>query len=572
MKKNFYIKNKFILYFICIVLTVVLSFLFIIAYSFKSYYQQIQLNNSDTLGIYKGELTAEMSNLLDFNQEIISNNYDFQTLALTNYSVVDKIQCTYSLQKLLSNAVPSYGALYLFDQANDISLYAYGSDYKNEQFIENLQLKEDLKAFFRKGSTDALFNWYLYNSDSRALLLNAYQLHNMYICAMMDLHQFTSYWDFSNNHDVAKIAFFNTEQFLSNAEYMKQHKIRIENLQQKNSFLSALLLRNIIQTTDLIGTDVFLCCVMPIAYLWTYSRISVLLAVSVFAVISILIIVIFHSLNKIMLYPLHQIIAATESIENNQITDFTTNTENAAYEFQKINDALVQLLEQKNSLERDNEQKRKNMEHAQLQYFQLQTRSHFFVNSLKSLYSMLENKEYDRMKLMIIAFSNHLRFIFQDNLSLIPLSFELEEVNDYYNIIRIDRLTPIILLQQVSPELYDCPVPPLLIQTFLENSIKYNGKSAQPLRFVIQAEPIELEGIPHMRLRISDNGIGYSSDLLEKLNCADDNLYEYYHIGINNLKRRIHLIYGEGIQMAFFNAPSGGACALICLPIKQKKT
>lgn len=52
---------------------------------------------------------------------------------------------------------------------------------------------------------------------------------------------------------------------------------------------------------------------------------------------------------------------------------------------------------------------------------------------------MLELHEYEKMQRMILAFSNYLRYIFHDNLKVVPLKYELEEVNDYYNIILMDR-------------------------------------------------------------------------------------------------------------------------------------
>lgn len=61
---------------------------------------------------------------------------------------------------------------------------------------------------------------------------------------------------------------------------------------------------------------------------------------------------------------------------------------------------------------------------------------------------MLELHEYEKMQRMILAFSNHLRYIFHDNLKVVPLKYELEEVNDYYNIILMDRSKPILLMQQ----------------------------------------------------------------------------------------------------------------------------
>ena len=73
---------------------------------------------------------------------------------------------------------------------------------------------------------------------------------------------------------------------------------------------------------------------------------------------------------------------------------------------------------------------------------------------------------------------------------------------------------------------------------------------------------------PVLQIMLSDNGIGYAPEILERLNNAENDMYAKEHVGISNLKRRISLIYKSNYQFAFYNKPSGGACALIYLPIK----
>ena len=81
---------------------------------------------------------------------------------------------------------------------------------------------------------------------------------------------------------------------------------------------------------------------------------------------------------------------------------------------------------------------------------------------------------------------------------------------------------------------------------------------------------VEIEERPYLRLRLSDNGAGYSSEVLKKLSEPDEQ-FEQYHIGISNLRRRMALIYQNDYQIAFFNAPNGGACSLIYLPMQTEQ-
>jgi len=75
---------------------------------------------------------------------------------------------------------------------------------------------------------------------------------------------------------------------------------------------------------------------------------------------------------------------------------------------------------------------------------------------------------------------------------------------------QMDRANPFLLNLEVDQSLLDCRVPPLVVQTFLENSFKYNPVHNRILRFLVQIDQIEMEDKPYMRLRLSDNGVGYS--------------------------------------------------------------
>jgi sensor histidine kinase YesM len=152
---------------------------------------------------------------------------------------------------------------------------------------------------------------------------------------------------------------------------------------------------------------------------------------------------------------------------------------------------------------------------------------------------------------------------------LVTLKSELAEAQDYYQIIQMDRANPSLLNLEVDESLMDYKVPPLVVQTFLENSYKYNPGINKFLRFHVKVDQIEMEKKPYIRLRLSDNGVGYGNEILKKLSEVDEQ-FEQHHVGISNLRRRMTLIYQKDYQMAFFNLPDGGACSLIYLPMRKE--
>ena len=75
-----------------------------------------------------------------------------------------------------------------------------------------------------------------------------------------------------------------------------------------------------------------------------------------------------------------------------------------------------------------------------------------------------------------------------------------------------------------------------------------------------------------MRIRLSDNGVGYSQEVLEKINAPEMEIYGKQHVGIANLKKRLQLIYKTDFQIAFYNEAKGGACTFLCLPLEKRET
>lgn len=189
----------------------------------------------------------------------------------------------------------------------------------------------------------------------------------------------------------------------------------------------------------------------------------------------------------------------------------------------------------------------------------------------KSLYGMLENRQIDKMKLMIIAFSNHLRYLFHDNISTVPLSYELREIEDYYQILSLDSGKIFLLDVDVEESLKEYSVPPLIIQSFLENSFKYNDGKRGMVVFSIKIRTTVENDTPYMCIHMQDNGEGYPKEVLDAINQRVKYSFEEHHVGINNLKHRLSILYGENYSFAFYNLPSGGACSIISIPLDRKE-
>ncbi|MCR5656790.1 MAG: histidine kinase [Butyrivibrio sp.] len=537
--------------------------------SIKTFQEQSAKSSATLLDFYAQELENQTSDLQNIVMNIHSSNTSFSTLSSGSYSNNEKITLDYQLRTHINGSVRYGSILMAFSENDEVSIWQVGAGYDKNDFNKNYQLEKSLETFINELPLSSYWRWNLYDDGENVLLILPYKKDRLCIAAGIDLSKFAAkdrnYGD-SENYE---ISFFNESKILTNKDAFAKKRITIDELQNsQNDFFTKL--HYIVQSTDVQNMPVRLAGIMPVSKYIVQYRPFLLLMFVAFILLAILIMGIFEFLLKILVYPLDKISEASQILSDPQNTNELPESDLKfdIQEINQINDALSSLVKQKVSLARENESRKAEKEHAQLQYFQLQTRSHFFINCLKSLYNMLEMGEYDKMRRMIMNFSDHIRFIFHDNLSLITLKDELNEVNDYANIIQTDSSTPIMLIQKVPQELLDCMVPPLLIQTFLENAVKYNAQYHKMLQFVIEGEIAENNEKKYLRLRLSDNGTGYEEDMLEKLNFDADSEYEQYHVGISNLKRRMQILYHGDCNLAFFNnQENGGAMIMIYIPV-----
>lgn len=130
-------------------------------------------------------------------------------------------------------------------------------------------------------------------------------------------------------------------------------------------------------TTPIEETDISMFCLVYSDYMGDFAKVSILVFVLAALVTCIIIVYTFYSFHKILLYPLDQINAATKHLEQNDPASFLSDSQSNIIEYQNINNALSNLIEQKITLTNEKQAEAFEKDHARLQYYQMQTRSHF---------------------------------------------------------------------------------------------------------------------------------------------------------------------------------------------------
>ena len=201
---------------------------------------------------------------------------------------------------------------------------------------------------------------------------------------------------------------------------------------------------------------------------------------------------------------------------------------------------------------------------AELQYLQLQVSPHFYLNALNIIYSLAQIQDFAQIQKMTMHLVNYSRYMFHNVQELVPLEEELRHVNEYIEIQKM-RFGDFEMYQEdVEENLKKELIPPFVLQSFVENSVKYAMRNRKNSRLYLSGKFSSEENV--VILTVRDNGDGYSQDVLESINSetaiSEDS---EKNIGIRNVKERLHIIYGKRAIIKFFN--DNGAVTQIRLPL-----
>ena len=190
---------------------------------------------------------------------------------------------------------------------------------------------------------------------------------------------------------------------------------------------------------------------------------------------------------------------------------------------------------------------------AKLQYLQLQIRPHFYLNCLKSIYSLSAMGENEKVQKLILDLSDYLRYTFRDVKNFVPLQSELEAVQSYIDLCS-NIYTEIEIEYDLDADVTELVCLPLSILTFVENAIKH-GPNRDGLKIELQIRTGAEQNRQYVFITIRNNGSAFSEEDLDQLNHADPSvmLYQRDHVGISNVRYRLWLIYGNEACLSFKN-------------------
>lgn len=242
----------------------------------------------------------------------------------------------------------------------------------------------------------------------------------------------------------------------------------------------------------------------------------------------------------------------SEGISKNEFNDLNTGFN---YMVHKIN-SLIHTIYESKLLQKE----------AEYNALQAQINPHFLYNTLDTICWQAKLNHNDEIFDTTYALASLLRGTMGTKSPFIPVSQEIQYIQDYIQIQRSrfrDKIQASILIQ---PELNSILIPKLILQPLVENAYVHgleekNGQGTLQIKGILNTE----EDIAVFV--VEDDGIGMS----------EEQIYTIFHpnpekkcgFGLSSVHKRIQILFGEDYGLRIFSEPGNGTKIILRIPIKK---
>lgn len=192
---------------------------------------------------------------------------------------------------------------------------------------------------------------------------------------------------------------------------------------------------------------------------------------------------------------------------------------------------VVFFAEQTGRAEKRRREMEKEKASAELAYLKQQINPHFLFNTLNSIYSYTISVS-EEASGAVLKLSSILRYmLYETNREQVPLSDELAVLDNYIDLQRLRTTEKTEIDVEVTGDTHLHRIEPMLLIPIIENAFKYGVDSVESSFVKIQVEVIGKEFMFQVTNKVVRRNDGDASNS---------------GIGLNNIRRRLELIYDAG--------------------------
>lgn len=269
-----------------------------------------------------------------------------------------------------------------------------------------------------------------------------------------------------------------------------------------------------------------------------------------------------------MLHPLNGIVEGMSRLAAGNF-DYRIHLPQAAWEFRQVGDIFNRMAAQIKDLKIQVYEEQLHRQESELNFLYMQMRPHFFLNALTTVQNFVKLGQYENMYDFTGYLGRYIRYSLRRHTSDVTLSDELDHIENYVGMQNLQHPDSVLLMADVTDQARSCAMPAFIVYTFVENCIKHALSMETMLSIFISAQVTD----GNLYLAVEDDSTGFPEEFLKKFN--DPSWLEdpgEKHIGIRNVKRTLHLLYGDKATLRLSNAVASGARVELLIPFRQKPT
>ncbi len=528
---------------------------------------KIEQTNRNSILLYQSAFEKNLNNAEMFMSNLASNDYSFLKLMFKQ----DPLSLQLYAQDIMSKyqgyfqTNENIGGMFIYSKKNDLFYKTYSQNYSHNirQGAEGY-----LKTIVQTDDNYRSWGWFAHEIDGSYYLFRIVGNRDTYAISMIDFNNVVVPQHFSENNDNSFFVFADQDGVpLTSIDLMKRKGIAIS----KNSdghYISGSSQNYFVVQNYSASSKLHYIYIMPYrGFLFYLDTVQVAFLVgSVFIII--LMFISFLLLERSYFKPLTRMMATMNQIKNGRL-DEVMSTSYGVNEFRQMSNTFNDMMAEIKDLKIESYEKEMKKQQAELQFLQIQIKPHFYLNCLKNLFGIAEQRKYDQIQDMILLLSRHLRYMFQENDSVVPLADEISNVQNYIQLQQMSASHELICKVNVDERLKNFHIPPISILTFVENSIKHAVSIHKQLIISIKASLLETDDGEFVNLTIMDNGTGFTDEMLAVINDSNHNQYPAKeHVGILNVIRRCNVIFQN--KSTFLFSTSNGACIDIFVPFRME--
>ena len=235
---------------------------------------------------------------------------------------------------------------------------------------------------------------------------------------------------------------------------------------------------------------------------------------------------------KTVFAPLEQLRRAMEQYSTGDLDVRLPERENVS-QIGQLYQTFNHMADQIQILRIDVYEKELERQRARSRFLQVQIQPHFYTNILNLIHGMAQIQDFEEIQKLCRVSAAYFRYLMGQKGTFVPLKEELRCLTSYIEIQHCRYKDMLEIQVNVEPEMEDEMILPLVIQTFVGNSVKHNIMLVPHLEIELT---VKREGEHDLLILIEDNGLGFKKEILDKINRNESIEEEGEHIGIQEAK------------------------------------